>query len=184
MKSDINLMPDRAYNRLYFFLLIIFISILIGISAILIPIRKRNRLLSESYRISQKLNDNEELNKQYLDLENYSEYLLNGMELINEINSQQIDFIEAFDIINDSMSPNIEIFGINISGNILSIKGLAPNHREIADSIIRLQEDKKVSSVEIQEISLDRECLKQIFDLKCIRDIKDVDSLIEESYSK
>ena len=99
--------------------------------------------------------------------------LVKKVEILEKTDKKRGDVSIILDLIDNSFSRNIELLAITISKNTVTIKGVAPDDNTIADSILRLQEDKRVAKTRIEEISLDRANLKRLFSVRCITLLND-----------
>ena len=93
-----------------------------------------------------------------------------------------MDFVSVLDTIDESIFPGIELTHISLSDETLDIEGIAPSKATIANSILRLYENKRIVSVNIYEISLDRESEKQRFFLRSAIEMNDI--CIEDIYTE
>ncbi|HHZ12351.1 MAG: hypothetical protein ACOX1R_06795 [Caldicoprobacterales bacterium] len=173
MKADINLaaLTRSKYRNLSF--ISIPIVILVLAFSFLIPIWHRNSLRDEYAKISLELLEKEGYNREYTALEDYSMDLVKKVEILEKTDKKRGDVSIILDLIDNSFSRNIELLAITISKNTVTIKGVAPDDNTIADSILRLQEDKRVAKTRIEEISLDRANLKRLFSVRCITLLND-----------
>jgi len=183
MKRDINLMPLNVKRPRYALMIItLALVLLIIMAAFLLPILYKNRLISESEKLDQELRVWNEINNEYLNLKEYSDSLSKKVDIIYQIESRNMDFVSVLDTIDESIFPGIELTHISLSDETLDIEGIAPSKATIANSILRLYENKRIVSVNIHEISLDRENEKQRFFLRSAIEMNDI--CIEDIYTE
>lgn len=185
MKGDINLLPPSQLSRRDFIIILILVSLFLSFITIILPIQQRNRLMEEKASITKKLRDSGELKDQYIALETSSKSLGRKLEILKKVNSVQGDISQLYEIADSLTPPSVELIEVSLSENDLSIRGMAPRDRIIADYMVKLQEDENIISVKAREISLDKDSLKRVFHIHCITkmsrpNIDGIDDIIEE----
>lgn len=169
MKLDINLITQPKLKEIPKILIFfIIITVIILFFVFILPIIYKNSLIVEAEKMNQEIASINRVNSEYINLEKQLTNLLKWKEINNELEIRNRDFYKILEIIDDSMSSDIELTHISISGNILNLQGSAPNDKIIAKCIIRLQENQEILSVNIQEIYLNKDRLNRNFNISCL----------------
>ncbi|NLN41137.1 MAG: hypothetical protein GX160_03975 [Clostridiales bacterium] len=168
MKLDINLMTGRRFNGNHFIFIIIILSFTLIISiAFVLPIKYKNSLKTETDKTNQELASINKTYSEYLQLEKQLSSLSKQIEINDKIETRKRDFYKILEIVDDSISHQIELTHISITRNILTLQGFAPNDRIIANCILKLQENHLISTVNIKEIYLDQDRHSRNFHIEC-----------------
>ncbi|HZJ57323.1 MAG TPA: hypothetical protein VFD89_03690 [Clostridia bacterium] len=165
MKADINLGIPGESKRIYLILVAASILVLLMVSIFMVPIHRRNLLRAEYIEINRKLLVEGENYRTCIDLENYSANLFKKVEILGKVDTRRGDVGIIIDLIDKYFSKNMELSAITISKNIVNLNGTAPNDGIIADSVLMLQGDERVTRTRIEEISLDTKSLKRVFNI-------------------
>ena len=182
MKKDINLIFPSQINRTYIVLMVTLILFSIFVTmAFALPLRKRNRLLSQAGLIAKEVKQNNSLKDEYLKLKKHSSTLLKKREIEKQTQARQEDISEVLELIDDSISSDVQITNVSILENILTIQGTASNDRKIADTMLKLHRSPKIESLSIQEVSLDKDSLRRVFHIKSTVMLQEVEMNISHN---
>lgn len=167
MKRDINLMVQKSKGNTYI-ILISAVIVVVFLLAILIPLNRKNLRADKVKKMTREIMGFELLEDEYRSLENQYIDLEKRVELLKGARSNEQNIIELIEIIDSSISSHVDLTSINISGEILEIKGKAPRDTIIAAIVERLTQKDRILSARIQETILDKKDSKKMFSIKCI----------------
>lgn len=168
MKLDINLMADRKMHGNHLTITAPILFIIIILFAFVLPIKYRNSLVSEKEKTNQELVYINKTNSEYLHLKNQLASLSKRIEINDQIEARKKDFYNILEIVDDSITREIQLSHISINGTVLTIQGFAPNDKTIANFILKLQDNQLIKAVNIQEIFLDKDRQSRNFSIECV----------------
>lgn len=168
MKLDINLMADRKMHGNHLTITALILFIIIILFAFVLPIKYRNSLVSEKEKTNQELVYINKTNSEYLHLKNQLASLSKRIEINDQIEARKKDFYNILEIVDDSITREIQLSHISINGTVLTIQGFAPNDKTIANFILKLQDNQLIKAVNIQEIFLDKDRQSRNFSIECV----------------
>lgn len=168
MKLDINLMADRKMHGNHLTITALILFIIIILFAFVLPIKYRNSLVLEKEKTNQELVYINKTNSEYLHLKNQLASLSKRIEINDQIEARKKDFYNILEIVDDSITREIQLSHISINGTVLTIQGFAPNDKTIANFILKLQDNQLIKAVNIQEIFLDKDRQSRNFSIECV----------------